>query len=134
MRHQLRDSYHLLSCQMNQTRRAFTKEFKQECVRLIENGGYGVEEASKAKRPKQHRYPVIGQASSIAPNTLNHQLRPTQFNSHWTGDITYIRTTQGCLYLTIVLDLYSRRVVGWKFSGQPMSKCIKSLLNNFPLC
>lgn len=76
----------------------------------------------KAKRPKQHRYPTIGQISSIAPNTLNRQFKPAQSNSHWTGDITYIRTSQGWLYLAIVLDLYSRRVVGWAFSGQPNSE------------
>lgn len=76
----------------------------------------------KAKRPKQHRYPVIGQASSIAPNTLNRQFRPAQSNSHWTGDITYIRTSQGWLYLAIVLDLYSRRVVSWAFSSRPNSE------------
>lgn len=76
----------------------------------------------KAKRPKQHRYPTIGQMSSIAPNTLNRQFNPAQSNSHWTGDITYIRTSQGWLYLAIVLDLYSRRVVGWAFSGQPNSE------------
>lgn len=76
----------------------------------------------KAKRPKQHRYPSIGQVSSIAPNTLNRQFKPAQSNSHWTGDITYIRTSQGWLYLAIVLDLYSRRVVGWAFSGQPNSE------------
>jgi len=45
----------------------------------------------KAKRPKQHRYPNIGQTSTIAPNTLNRQFNPTQSNSHWTSDITYIR-------------------------------------------
>lgn len=76
----------------------------------------------KAKRPKQHRYPSIGQVSSIAPNTLNRQFRPAQSNSHWTGDITYIRTSQGWLYLAIVLDLYSRRVVSWAFSSQPNSE------------
>jgi putative transposase len=76
----------------------------------------------KAKRPKQHRYPTIGQVSSIAPNTLNRQFKPAQANSHWTGDITYIRTSQGWLYLAIVLDLYSRRVVSWAFSSQPNSE------------
>lgn len=78
--------------------------------------------ALKARRPRQHRYPVIGQMSSIAPNTLNRQFKPAQSNSHWTGDITYIRTSQGWLYLAIVLDLYSRRVVSWAFSSQPNSE------------
>jgi len=76
----------------------------------------------KAKRPKQHRYPMAGKASMIAPNVLNRQFNPPQANANWTGDITYIRTRQGWLYLAIVLDLYSRRVVSWAFSSQPNSE------------
>lgn len=76
----------------------------------------------KAKRPKQHRYPVIGQTSAIAPNYLNRQFNPAQPNSHWSGDITYVRTSQGWLYLAIVLDLYSRRVISWAFSNRPNSE------------
>ena len=76
----------------------------------------------KAKRPRQHRYPIAGKASVIAPNSLNRQFNPAQANTHWTGDITDIRTSQGWLYLAIVLDLYSRRVVGWAFSRDPNSE------------
>jgi putative transposase len=76
----------------------------------------------KAKRPKQHRYPVAGKPSQIAPNSLNRQFNPSNTNTHWTGDITYIATQQGWLYLAIVLDLYSRRVVSWAFSNQPNSE------------
>ena len=78
--------------------------------------------ALKAKRPKQHRYPVTGKPSAIAPNALNQQFNPPMANVNWTGDITYIRTSQGWLYLAIVLDLYSRRVVSWAFSSQPNSE------------
>ena len=76
----------------------------------------------KAKRPKQHRYPIAGNPSVIAPNSLKRQFNPPQTNVNWTGDITYIRTGQGWLYLAIVLDLYSRRVVSWAFSSQPNSE------------
>ena len=76
----------------------------------------------KAKRPKQHRYPVAGKPSQVASNSLNRQFNPPQANTNWTGDITYIRTGQGWLYLAIVLDLYSRRVVSWAFSNQPNSE------------
>ena len=75
-----------------------------------------------AKRPKRHRYPVAGQPSMIAPNHLNRQFNPDERNTHWSGDITYIRTGQGWLYLAIVMDLYSRRVIGWAFSAQPNSE------------
>ena len=76
----------------------------------------------KAKRPKQHRYPVAGKPSVLAPTALNRQFNPAIANTNWTGDITYIRTGQGWLYLAIVLDLYSRRVVSWAFSNQPNSE------------
>jgi len=76
----------------------------------------------KAKRPKQHRYPETGKPNAVAPNSLNRQFNPSNSNTHWTGDITYIRTNQGWLYLAIVLDLYSRRVVSWAFSNQPNSE------------
>jgi putative transposase len=46
----------------------------------------------KAKRPKQHRYPVAGKPSTVAPNALNRQFNPPMANVNWTGDITYIRT------------------------------------------
>ena len=83
----------------------------------------------KAKRPKQHRYSVTGKPSQIAPNSLNRQFNPTDTNTYWTGDITYIRTNQGWLYLAIVLDLYSRRIVSWAFSNQPNSELSVRAIN-----
>ncbi len=83
----------------------------------------------KAKRPKQHRYPMAGKPSQVAPNSLNRQFNPSDTNTHWTGDITYIRTHQGWLYLAIVLDLYSRRVVSWAFSHQPNSELSVRAIN-----
>ena len=81
----------------------------------------------KAKRPKQHRYPVAGKPSQIAPNSLNRQFNPPQANVNWTGHITYIRTQQGWLYLAIVLDSYSRRAIQqryiWASLGQARHHC-----------
>ena len=75
-----------------------------------------------AKRPKQHKYPVGGKASVIAPNILNRQFNPESLNTHWSGDITYVRTQQGWLYVAIVMDLCSRRVISWAFSDKPNSE------------
>ena len=83
----------------------------------------------KAKRPKQHRYLVTGKPSQVAPNSLNRQFNPSDTNTHWTGNITYIRTNQGWLYLAIVLDLYSRRVVSCAFSNQPNSELSMRAIN-----
>lgn len=49
----------------------------------------------------------------IAPNRLNQAFNPSEPNQVWTADITYLDTAEGWLYLATVLDLYSRRVVGW---------------------
>lgn len=75
-----------------------------------------------AKRPKQHRYPSGGKPSRIAPNTLNRQFNPEGLNQFWSGDITFIRTQQGWLYLAVIMDLCSRRVISWAFSDKPNSE------------
>ena len=54
----------------------------------------------------QHRFPV-------ATNTLNRQFTVEAPNRVWAGDLTYVWTTEGWLYLAVILDLYSRLVIGW---------------------
>lgn len=49
----------------------------------------------------------------VAENVLDRQFQPAAANQVWTTDITYIWTLQGWVYLAVVLDLHSRRVVGW---------------------
>ena len=56
---------------------------------------------------------VNGRPSILAPNTLNRAFKVSTPDTVWVTDITYIRTWQGWLYLAVVLDLFSRRVVGW---------------------
>ncbi len=52
----------------------------------------------------------------VAENILNRQFNPVKPNLAWTSDITYIRTRTGWLYLAVVMDLYSRKIVGWAMS------------------
>lgn len=54
----------------------------------------------------------------IAPNHLAQTAPPTGRNQKWVGDITYIETQEGWLYLAAVMDLYSRRIVGWAMSNR----------------
>jgi len=56
---------------------------------------------------------IVGRPSIIAPNRLNREFTVEQPDMAWVTDITYIRTWQGWLYLAVVVDLYSRKVVGW---------------------
>ena len=53
----------------------------------------------------------------IAPNRLADAPRPTAPNQIWVQDITYIQTKEGWLYLAAILDLYSRKIVGWAMSA-----------------
>jgi len=52
----------------------------------------------------------------VAPNILERDFSPGQPNCTWATDITYVWTRQGWLYLAVILDLFSRRVVGWAMS------------------
>jgi transposase InsO family protein len=49
----------------------------------------------------------------VAKNTLNRDFSPAAPNQAWAGDITYVWTEEGWLYLAVIIDLYSRQVVGW---------------------
>lgn len=49
----------------------------------------------------------------VADNLLNQNFNPVAINEVWAGDITYLKTGEGWMYLAIVMDLFSRRIVGW---------------------
>jgi len=64
----------------------------------------------------------------MAPNVLSRQFRPAQPNRAWVSDITYVRTGEGWLYLAVVLDLYSRKVVGWASAAAMPAALVASAL------
>ena len=55
---------------------------------------------------------------NIAPNLLGRKFTASGPNQKWAGDITYIWTSEGWLYLAVILDLHSRRIVGWAVSSR----------------
>jgi putative transposase len=59
---------------------------------------------------------AVGKPAVLVPNILQRQFTVTRPNKAWVTDITYIRTWQGWLYLAVVIDLFSRKVVGWATS------------------
>jgi putative transposase len=65
----------------------------------------------------------------IAPNRLARQFQPAKRHQAWTMDITYIPTDEGWLYLALVEDLYSRKIVGWSMSERIDSELVVAALD-----
>ena len=66
--------------------------------------------------------------SAPAPDRLKRDFRTTKPNQAWVSDTTFIRTRQGWLYLAMMLDLYSRQVVGWAMSDRNNTKLVVDAL------
>ena len=69
-----------------------------------------------------HNFPV-------APNRLDRQFKVKRPNTVWCADITYLWTIQGWLYLAVVIDLYSRKIVGWSMSNRIKSFLVEQALS-----
>jgi putative transposase len=82
--------------------------------------------------PMRHRrYPVTTQRQPgviPVPNRLNQDFSATTINTKWVSDFTYIDTAEGWLYLAIILDLFSRKVVGWAMSAQMNTTLVETAL------
>ncbi len=66
-----------------------------------------------ARRKKAFRPRTTVPGSGVAPNLIK-DLEPSGVDQIWASDITYVATVEGWLYLAVILDLFSRKVVGWK--------------------
>jgi len=82
-------------------------------------------------RLKRRRLPGdtgVRPENSIAPNVLDRQFVATAPNQRWVADFTYIWTDEGWLYFAAVLDLYSRRIVGWSMSHDMTAQLVTDAL------
>jgi transposase InsO family protein len=76
----------------------------------------------KAKQTRRYRSTTKrNKADRAAPNILKRDFRATAPNRKWVTDITYIATQEGWLYLAAIMDLFSRRIVGWAMSKRMTS-------------
>jgi putative transposase len=69
-----------------------------------------------------------GKPSLIVDNTLNRQFDVEKPDQFWVTDITYIRTLEGFAYLAVVIDLFSRRVIGWSLQSRPTTELVLQAL------
>ena len=75
----------------------------------------------KATTNSKHSLPV-------APNLLEQKFTSSKLNKVWVGDITYLHTNEGWLYLAVVIDLFSRKVVGWSMNKNMTAVLISDAL------
>lgn len=82
-------------------------------------------------REFRHRRPrARGKASKLAPNLVRRQFHVAQLNTVWVADMTEFWTLEGKLYLAVVLDLCSRRAIGWATSDRPTARLVREAMCN----
>jgi putative transposase len=82
-------------------------------------------------RPRRRRLPPDPgerQAAAVAPNVLDRAFDAAAPNRKWIADFTYVWTAEGWLYVAAVLDLFSRRVVGWSMSASMTAQLVTDAL------
>jgi len=94
-----------------------TAELKDQEVTVCENTvAKLMRQAGLAAKPKRRYVPYTtdsGHDCPVAPNRLDRDFAADLPDRRWTADITYVPTDEGWLYLAVVMDLFSRRIVGW---------------------
>jgi len=84
---------------------------QNKVAKMMRAAGLQVKRKRKFKvtTDSRHNYPV-------APNLLNQEFTVSRPGEVWVSDLTYVRTRNGWLYLTVIIDLYDRKVIGWSMS------------------
>ncbi len=90
---------------------------------LMKKAAVSVKHRKKFKKTtdSNHKLPV-------APNLLDRQFEVQTADTVWCADITYLWTMQGWLYLAVIIDLYSRKIVGWAMSNRMKSSLVEQAL------
>jgi len=87
------------------------------------------ENGVESKRRKRHKLTTKSKNTKwIAPDRLQQSFFASSPNQIWAGDVTAIRTKEGWLYVAILLDLYSRKVIGWAMSERNNKELVLSAL------
>jgi len=87
--------------------------------------------AALRARPRRRATPTdtgVRAVHLVAPNVLDREFTATAPNQKWVADFTYLWTSEGWLYLAVVLDLFSRRVVGWSMQATMTSQLVTDAL------
>lgn len=91
--------------------------------RLMKQAGLACKTVKKFKATTNSKHD-----EAISPNLLNRNFKVDEPNKVWVGDITYIWTDMGWLYLATVIDLFSRKVVGWSMSDRMKTSLVNDAM------
>ncbi|EJO8274528.1 IS3 family transposase [Salmonella enterica] len=90
--------------------------------RLMKRAGIKAQVGYRSPRARK------GEDSIVAPDRLRRQFNPDAPDERWVTDITYIRTHEGWLYLAVVVDLFSRKVIGWSMQPRMTKEIVLNAL------
>lgn len=111
----------------------------RELSKKLSETGYNISRYRTIKLMKQLKLKVTQRiaykvttkrkhSDKVANNLLNQNFNPLASDEVWAGDITYLKTAEGWMYLAIVMDLYSRRIVGWQIEKYMTTDLISKAL------
>lgn len=100
---------------------------KHRVARLMRKAGI---RSRRARKPRRLQTTDSNHALPVAKNLLDRQFTATACDKKWVADATYIPTRQGWLFLAVILDLYSRKVVGWSAATHFNHELVCQALHN----
>lgn len=106
-------------------------DLRDQGVPCSKNRVVRLKRAAKIMAKTRRRFKVTTDSKHdlpISENVLNREFNVSAPNTHWGVDITYVPTQEGWLYLAVVIDLFSRKVIGWAMDGNMKTNLVKSAL------
>ncbi len=109
-----------------------TDELKEEGICVGEHRVAGIMKHNNLRIVRSQKFKRTTDSDhkhNISPNLLDGGFTATAADQKWVGDITYLWTGEGWFYLAVVIDLYSRRVIGWSVSSRMKKDLVINALN-----
>ena len=110
-----------------------TKQLNKDGIKCGENRIAKIMRKNNVKAKTKKRFKITTNSKHnypVAPNLLKRNFSASEINQKWVGDITYIYTKEGWLYLSAILDLCSRKIVGWSMSDRITKALTMKTLKN----
>ena len=92
---------------------------KTRVKRLMNQDGLKAKRRTRYKRTTNSKH-----NRKVSPNLVNQQFKADRINQLWASDIAYIKTLKGTLYLAVILDVFSRKIVGWSMQQRMQDKLV----------